>query len=133
MKVLVDTCIWSYALRHKKPDLEIEKALKEIITDGRLAIVGPIRQEILSGVSTESQFESLKEHLSPFEDVPLQSHHFVKAAEFSNRCMRKGVQGSNTDFLLCSVASLEKMEIFTSDADFVNYRKYLPIELFEMR
>jgi hypothetical protein len=131
MKVLVDTCVWSHALRHKKPDLEIEKALKEIIMDGRLAIVGPIRQEILSGVATESQFESLKEHLSPFEDVLLQAYHFVKAAEFSNRCMRKGVQGSNTDFLLCSVAYLEKMEIFTSDTDFVNYRKYLPIELFE--
>jgi predicted nucleic acid-binding protein len=130
MKVLVDTCIWSYALRHKNPDLKIEIILKEIIKDGRLVIIGPIRQEILSGISKESQFDFLKEILSPFEDVPLTSNHFIKAAEFSNICMKKGIQGSNTDFLLCSVAYVENLEIFTTDLDFNNYKKYLPIKLF---
>jgi predicted nucleic acid-binding protein len=131
MKVLVDTCIWSYALRHKNPILEIKILLKEIIRDGRLVIIGPIRQEILSGISKETQFESLKERLSPFEDVPLTSDHFIKAAEFSNICMKKGVQGSTTDFLICSVAYLENIEIFTTDLDFKNYKKHLPIKLFK--
>jgi len=131
MKVLVDTCIWSYALRHKNPILEIELLLKEIIKDGRLVIIGPIRQEILSGISKETQFESLKERLSPFEDVSLTSDHFIKAAEFSNICMKKGVQGSTTDFLICSVAYLENIEIFTTDLDFKNYKKHLPIKLFK--
>jgi predicted nucleic acid-binding protein len=130
MKVLVDTCVWSYALRHKKPNIDIEQKLKEIINDGRLAIIGPIREEILSGVSSESQFESLKEHLSPFEDIPLHSNHFIKAAEFSNICMKKGIQGSHTDFLICSISYLEKLKIFTADLDFKNYKKYLPIDLF---
>lgn len=129
MKVLVDTCIWSCALRHKNPDLEIERQLKEIIKDGRLIIIGPIRQELLSGISKEAQFEALREQLSPFEDIPLISPHFIKAAEFSNVCMKKGIQGSNTDFLICSVAYLENLEIFTSDLDFKNYKKHLPIEL----
>jgi predicted nucleic acid-binding protein len=133
MKVLVDTCIWSYALRHKNPNVEIEIRLKEIIKDGRLVIIGPIRQEILSGISKESQFESLKEYLSPFEDVPISTNHFIKAAVFSNICMKKGVQGSNTDFLICSVAYLENVEIFTTDLDFENYKKYLPIKLYEKR
>jgi predicted nucleic acid-binding protein len=131
MKVLVDTCIWSYALRHKNPDLDIGIKLKEIIKDGRLIIIGPIRQEILSGISNKTQFESLKKHLSPFEDTPLTSNHFITAAEFSNICMKKGIQGSNIDFLICSVAYMEKLEIFTKDLDFINYKKYLPIELFE--
>jgi predicted nucleic acid-binding protein len=131
MKVIVDTCIWSCALRHKNPNIEIEKKLKEIIKDGRLVIIGPIRQEILSGISKETQFGSLKEHLYPFEDVPLTTRHFIKAAEFSNSCMKKGIQGSITDFLICSVAYLENIEIFTTDLDFKNYKKYLPIELFE--
>jgi predicted nucleic acid-binding protein len=131
MKILVDTCIWSYALRHKNPDLKIEFKLKEIIKDGRLVIIGPIRQEILSGISRETQFETLKEYLSPFEDITLNSNHFIRAAEFSNICMKKGVQGSTTDFLICSVAYLEKLNIFTTDLDFKNYKKHLPIELFE--
>jgi predicted nucleic acid-binding protein len=131
MKVLVDTCIWSYALRHKNPNLEIEIKLKEIIKDGRLVIIGPIRQEVLSGISKETQFESLRDHLSPFEDVPLTSQHFIKAAEFNNSCLKKGIQGSTTDFLICSVAYLENLQIFTNDLDFNNYKKHLPIELFE--
>jgi len=129
MKVLVDTCIWSLVLRHKKPDLEIERKLTEIIKDGRLTIIGPIRQEILSGISREVQFESLRDQLSSFEDIPLTTLHFIKAAEFSNSCLKKGIQGSNTDFLICAVAFLEKMQIFTTDNDFIHYKKHLPIEL----
>jgi len=131
MKVLVDTCVWSLALRHKNPAIEIESRLKEIIRDGRLAIIGPIRQEVLSGISRETQFESLREHLSYFEDVPLLSQHFVKAAQFSNICLKKGLQGSTTDFLICSVAYLESLQIFTTDLDFTNFKKHLPIELFD--
>jgi predicted nucleic acid-binding protein len=131
MKVLVDTCVWSLALRHKNPAIEIESCLKEIIRDGRLAIIGPIRQEVLSGISRETQFESLREHLSYFEDVPLLSQHFVKAAQFSNICLKKGLQGSTTDFLICSVAYLESLQIFTTDLDFTNFKKHLPIELFD--
>jgi predicted nucleic acid-binding protein len=131
MKVLVDTCIWSLALRYKQPDKSIEFKLKEIIKDGRLVIIGSIRQEILSGISKPDMFETLKEYLDPFEDIILNSIHFVKAAEFSNVCLQKGIQGSNTDFLICSVAYLENLNIFTTDKDFINYKKYLPISLLD--
>lgn len=131
MKVLVDTCVWSSVLRYKNPDKELESKLKDLIKDGRVVIIGPIRQELLSGMSSESQFESLKEHLSSFEDIPLTPEHFVKAAEFSNLCRKKGVQGSTTDFLICSVVYLENVSVFTTDLDFKDYKKYLPVRLFE--
>ncbi len=131
MKVIVDTCVWSYALRHKNPDPEVESSLKSIIQDGRLAIIGPIRQEILSGVSRDEQFFSLKDRLSVFEDILLNSNHFIKAAEFCNTCMKKGIQGSNTDFLICAVASIEKLCIFTKDIDFNYFSKCIPVMLFE--
>ncbi len=131
MKILVDTCVWSRALWRQTPSRDIETKLREIIRDGRLAIIGPIRQEILSGISRENQFETLREYLEAFEDIPLASTHFAKAAEFSNICMKKGIQGSNTDFLICSVACLENLQVFTTDLDFHNYKKHLPIVLFE--
>ena len=129
MKVLVDTCIWSSALRRKNPDLELIEKLNDLISDGRVSITGPIRQEILSGISSTKQFHKLKKILSSFEDIPLNTEHFEKAAEFSNTCRNKGVQGSTIDFLICAVAHLESLEIFTTDSDFVNYSKFLPIEL----
>jgi predicted nucleic acid-binding protein len=129
MKVLVDTCIWSSVLRRNNPDLELIDKLNDLINDGRVFIIGPIRQEILSGISSARQFQKLKKILSSFEDFPLRTEHFEKAAEFSNTCRRKGIQGSTIDFLICAVAHLESHAIFTTDSDFKNYSKFLPIEL----
>ncbi len=129
MKVLVDTCVWSKTLRHKSPDSEITDKIKELIRDGRIVIIGPIRQELLSGISDVSQFNKLKDMLSAFEDIALESKHFIKAAEFSNICRQKGVQGSTIDFLICAVANIENLIVFTTDKDFENHKKYLPIKL----
>ncbi len=131
MKVLADTCIWSHVLRHKNPDPELSVRLKDLIDDGRIVMMGPVRQELLSGISNMKHFDTLKELLAPFEDIPLTTEHFVKAAEFSNICRNKGIQGSTTDFLICAVASRENCSVFTSDNDFGNFRKYLPITLYE--
>ena len=129
MKILVDTCIWSQVLRKKTPNLYLTKQLKDFIGDGRVVMIGPIRQELLSGISNPSQFNKLKHTLSFFEDIILETYHFVKAAEFSNLCRKNGIQGSTTDFLICAVANLEKLCIFTVDSDFIDYNKYLKLKL----
>lgn len=131
MKVLINTCVWSHALRHKNPDKKTIKILTDLINDGRAVLIGPIKQEILSGVPHTSQFEKLKGILSSFEEILLKSRHFEQAAEFSNLCRKKGIQGSTIDFLICAIAYTEKITIFTLDKDFENYVKYLPIKLFK--
>ncbi len=131
MKVLVDTCIWSHVLRHKKPNTKLSEKLQDLIKDGRVVMIGPIRQELLSGISEPSQFKQLSEKLSAFDDLPLESEYFIKAAEFSNICRKNGVQGSTTDFLICSISSIQKLQIFTEDNDFLNYNKHLPIHLYK--
>ena len=129
MKVLVDTCIWSQVLRHKQPNQDLEGTLKDLIHDGRVCIIGPIRQELLSGITNPKQFTTLRKALSAFEDIPLRTEHFEKAAEFNNLCRSKGIQGSTIDYLICAVVSLEKLVIYTTDKDFERYKKYLPIRL----
>ena len=131
MKVLVDTCIWSHVFRHNKPDADLSGKLNELIKDGRVVMIGPIRQELLSGISDTSQFKKLRNKLSFFEDLSLVSDYFVKAAEFCNICRKKGIQGSTTDFLICAISSLQKLQIYTDDKDFMNYKKYLPIHLYK--
>ena len=130
MKILVDTCIWSQVLRRKNPNLELANKLKDLIKDARVVIIGPIRQELLSGISNSSQFNKIKNVLSSFEDLPLHTEHFIKAAEFNNICRSKGIQGSTIDFLICAIAYLENLIIFTADKDFEKYIEYLPITLF---
>ncbi|MBI5787452.1 MAG: PIN domain-containing protein [Candidatus Schekmanbacteria bacterium] len=131
MNVLVDTCVWAQVLRRDPPQTELTNQLTELITDNRVSLIGPIRQEILSGISNDARFNELKDKLSAFEDIPLKSEYFIKAAGFSNLCRINGIQGSATDFLICSVAYCLEMFIFTLDNDFKVYKNYLPIKLFE--
>jgi predicted nucleic acid-binding protein len=133
MKVLIDTPIWSLAFRKKNISHEDQNkvaALTELITDLRVAIIGTIRQEVLSGISDQNKFELLKERMSVFSDYIIRTSDFEVAAEYSNICRRHGIQGSHTDFLICATSVRNDWEIFTDDGDFLEYRKYLPIKLY---
>jgi predicted nucleic acid-binding protein len=129
MRVLVDTCVWSHVLRRRDPDPVLGERLKDLIADGRAMMIGPIRQELLSGVSDPRRFRRLRDRLAAFEDIALRTDHFVRAAEFCNVCRAEGIQGSTIDFLICAVAVLENLMIFTTDKDFETYRRRLPIRL----
>ena len=132
MKVLVDTSIWSKALRRSEGQNPVERqTLADLIASHRALIMGPIRQEILSGIKEERQFEDLKDRLNPFPDIPLLTEDFVTAARFFNLCRAQGIQGSNTDFLICAVAVNNRLSIFTADEDFAHFQNVLPISLFE--
>ena len=133
MRVLVDTSVWSLALRRARrtgiPELAAVDELRSLIDEGRVAMIGPIRQELLSGVRTDTAFEQLRDHLQPFADEPLETADFERAAEHFNTCRAKGIQGSNTDFLICAAAERRGLPILTTDADFVRFARHLPIHL----
>ena len=67
MKVLVDTSVWSLALRRREhaqnPQAE---ELGRLIASHVVQIIGPIRQEVLSGVRDSAQFERLEACLNAF-------------------------------------------------------------------
>lgn len=131
MKVLADTPIWSAAFRRREGQAPaLRRELEWLIEHGAVAIMGPIRQELLSGIREKTQFEQVRSALGSFPDIDLETSDFEKAAEYFNTCRSKGVQGSLTDFLICAVAVRRKLEIFTTDGDFVHYRKHLPIALY---
>ena len=130
MKVLVDTSVWSLALRRGNQGITAQVIeLRQLIQDHRVQMIGPIRQEILSGIRNDSQFNKLKKHLESFPDLPIFTDDYVRAAKFFNLCRAKGIQGSNTDFLICSVAMRNKLSIFTTDKDFKLFSKHIKITL----
>jgi len=132
MRILVDTSVWSAALRRgKNPNSAQAAELRSLIADHRVEIIGSIRQELLSGIREASQFKNLEKHLAAFPDLPLTTEDYVAAAKFFNICKSKGVQGSNTDFLICAVAIRNRLSIFTTDKDFSLFAKHLPIVLHE--
>lgn len=130
MNVIVDTCVRSLALRRDRPSRSaVVSELASLVSDGRVQMLGPIRQEILCGVRSESQFESLQQHLAAFPDLPLTTDDYVPAARFFNRCRGRGIRGFNTDFLICAAAARNELAIFTTARDFVRFARHLPIRL----
>lgn len=134
MKILIDTCIWSEAFRHKKEGFPSRNTdeLIELITDARVEIIGAIRQEILSGIKSKQQSEELCEQLKEFKDVEVITSDYEKAAENFNTLRSQGIQGSNTDFLICAVAERLGIPIYTTDNDFIKFAKHLPIQLYNI-
>jgi len=133
MKVLIDTPVWSLALRRRRrPENEsVTSELASLVQDGRVAMIGPIRQELLSGLREQPQFERLREHLRAFADTQITVEDYEEAASFYNKCRARGIQGSNTDFLICAIAARNEFSIFTTDEDFTHFAKVLPILLHE--
>ena len=76
--ILVDTPVWSSALRRKAanlsaPERRSTQLLYALIDEGRAQLLGAVRQELLSGLKDESQFRRLRDYLRDFPDVPVYS------------------------------------------------------------
>jgi predicted nucleic acid-binding protein len=138
VKVLVDTSVWSLALRRKSEVLSageklIVAELAEMIGEGRAAILGLVRQELLSGVKTAEQYEKLRLHLRAFDDEPVVRADYEDAAKFGNQCRAKRIAVFAVDLLVCAVAIKRGWAIFTTDPDFATYTRVLPLKLHHPR
>jgi len=124
MNVLIDTSVWSLALRRKNESLSASERflvaeLSELIREGRARMIGLVRQELLSGIKTTEQYEKLRLHLRSFPDEVVDTSDYEEAAKAGNRCRAKGVVVSIVDILLCAVATKRLWTIFTADPDFL--------------
>ena len=134
-RVLVDTSVWSLALRkkeHTQSEIRYISRLSEVIRDLHLVMIGPIRQEILSGLSDERKYEDLRQKIAVFPDHSISTHEYELAAKFHNECRRHGIQGSHIDYLICATAQNNGFSILTLDKDFLLYQEYVGIHLEEV-
>jgi len=131
VRVLPDTPIWSAAFRR---DGEVAGSYREemlkLVNQGLVEIIGPIRQEILSGIRDRSKFEVVRDRLRTFPDLEIETGDYEEAAAYYNRCRSKGIQGSFTDYVICAAAVRHELVIFTDDKDFLGYKTVLPIRLY---
>ncbi len=130
MKVVVDTSVWSLALRRRKPTTAAEvETLRHLIREGLAVLIGPVRQELLSGIRHKAQFERLRDRLAAFPDLELTTQDFELAAELCNRCMAKGVQAAHTDFLIAASAISRGYAVMTTDQDFELISRIVPVRI----
>jgi len=135
MTVLVDTSIWSLALRRRRRDLDARElrlvhAAREMVIAGDAAVIPLIRQEVLSGLSLASQFATIKAQLAVLTTLPTPNEMYILAAEFYNICRRAGSAPGAIDMTICAAANIHGTPIFSTDPDFLRYANHLPIQLF---
>jgi predicted nucleic acid-binding protein len=138
MNVLVDTTIWSLALRRRRERLNDDQLLlvaewEALVAEGRVRLLGMVRQETLSGIAVEAEFQRLRTVLRAFDEIPVLSIDHERAAEGFNRCRANGIQGTPVDMLICAVAQRLHLTIFTADRDFAGYARHIPIMLHHVR
>ena len=134
VKVLVDTPVWSLALRRNVEQLSREQVrdretLSELIGEGRAEIIGPVRQEVLSGIRNQQQFQKVLKYLRLFDDTALRQEDYEEAARIHNLCRAAGISGSGVDFLICAAAQRRQWQILTLDRDFERYARHTSIRL----
>jgi len=132
--VLVDTSVWSLALRRRSENLAAgERRLvdewRRLVQDGRVVLIGPVRQEILSGIRVRSTYVALRDLLSTFRHLDITIRDYDLAAEFFNECRAHGISGGSIDLLIASVAHRFNVPIFTTDPDFARFARHVPIRL----
>ena len=109
MKVLVDTCVWSLALRRDSSTNDAYyMELVALIEANRIVMIGPIRQELLSGIRHTAQFIKVRDKLRYFPDTVLTETDYELAAENFNACKQKGIRGFKHRFFdLCHSNALQ--------------------------
>jgi predicted nucleic acid-binding protein len=134
VSIIVDTSVWSAALRRPVGTESNEaRELGALITEGRAILLGPVRQELLSGIKSPERFKALRAALRAFPEFRLRTRDYEEAASCFNRCRAQGLQGSNTDFLLCATALERGLAIYTTDKDFDGFARVLRMKLHRAR
>lgn len=130
MRVIVDTVAWSEFLRRgRAAESPVADEVRRLVRADCISLLGPIRQELLSGARPSDRFAQLKEYLRFFPNQPLDEEDDERAAECYNLCRQSGIQGTAVDLLICAVAIRHGLRIFTLDEDFRRYATVLPIRL----
>ncbi len=128
---LLDTSVWSEALRRKNNSLKSENTyLYHLIqNEENIFITGVIIQELLSGIKNEKTFLELKEILLNFEIIEPEMEDYIFAANLQNKMSAKGIQATTVDLLLVSIALRRNYYLLSYDKDFTFISKHTELKL----
>lgn len=133
-KLIIDTSVWSEALRRKKNAVNSSETIvrKIIENDDEIVLLGVIIQEILTGISNEKLFSEIKDILDDFAYLEITKNDYIYASELTNKCRSKGIIAGSIDFLIASAAIRNKLQLVTFDKDFINISKHSNLKILDI-
>ena len=133
MTLLVDTSVWSLALRRDRDgDVPQIQALRAALEGGEIVVTtGLVLQELLQGFAGP---RARKDIIERFAALPLLSpdrQNHIDAADLRNRCRRAGVQLGTIDALLAQLCIRHGLTLLTTDDDFGNAARHCPLRVWK--
>jgi predicted nucleic acid-binding protein len=131
MTLLVDTSVWSLALRRDGVHESVEvRALHEALMGADSVVTtGLVLQELLQGFNGPKAKEAIIERFGALPLIQPDRQDHVAAAEVRNACRRGGVQIGTIDALLIQLCGRYEMTLLSSDKDFANAARHVPFRL----
>ena len=131
MNILVDTSVWSLALRRDSPaDCQAVSRLKIALQGGEgVFTTGLILQELLQGFNGP---KARRRIIRTFASLPLiipERRDHIDAADLRVKLRQKGVQAGAIDVLLAQLCLRHGLSLLSMDKDFVHMGKYVPLSL----
>ena len=131
MTLLVDTSVWSLALRRDGAhESEEVRALREALMGAESVVTtGLVLQELLQGFNGPKAKQAIIERFGALPLIQPDRQDHVAAAEVRNACRRAGVQIGTIDALLIQLCGRYEMTLLSSDEDFANAARHVPFRL----
>jgi predicted nucleic acid-binding protein len=131
MTLLVDTSVWSLALRRDTPpDTPEAVALRSALTGTEIVVTtGLILQELVQGVVPKRSRTKIVERFSTVPMVHPDRDDHTSAADLRNHCRRSGVQLGTVDALIAQLCIRHGLALLSTDRDFVNAARHTDLRL----
>lgn len=131
MMLLVDTSVWSLALRRDvvvaQPEvLYLEQAL---VGSQTVVTTGLVFQELLQGFSGPKARAQIIDRFSMLPLVQPDRQDHVDAASLRTTCRRGGVQIGTIDALLAQLCIRHQLTLLTTDQDFTHAARHCRLRI----
>ena len=120
MTLLVDTSVWSLALRRDASSFEPEvHQLKDALTGADVVVTtGMVLQELLQGFSGPKSREQIIDRFASLPLLQPDREDYIAAADLRNTCRRAGIQIGTIDALLAQLCIRHDLTLLSTDNDF---------------
>lgn len=120
MSLLVDTSVWSLALRRDAEiqTLEVVALRNALLGTDQVFSTGLVLQELLQGFAGPKARDSIVERFAALAFIEPGRQDHIDAAEVRNACRRHGVKIGTIDALLIQLSRRHDLQLLTADNDF---------------
>ena len=130
MRVLIDTSVWSLALRKRGPADHAQVAkLRELVGQEQLAITATILQEVLQTYRDDETVTEVSKQLESYPLLELDRDTSIEAARLFRRCAAKRIAASTIDCQIAAAALRHDYLLLSADADFGHIARICDLHL----